>query len=174
MNAKAPAKGARGGHPRTVPYSKMSSKGRTELQIRLSRAKSVKEAAGDIHFCVFPQKTSENAEKPFFSSNLFEIFRKCPNASKRIQMHPNASERIRMHSNRSEQVRANPKTSKTRENLEKFAKNSQKFSRTLVFGIFSSLAVAAAAQVRVAAAQARVVAQVHSSNRSSGLQLQPD
>ena len=99
-----PANGARGGHPRTVPYSKMSSKGRTELQISLSRAKNVEEAAGDIRFCVFPQKTGENAEKQIFSSKIFEIFRKCPNASERIQVHPNASERIRMHPNRSEQV----------------------------------------------------------------------
>ena len=47
-----------------VPYSKMSSKGRTELQISLSRAKNVEDAAGDIRFCAFPQKTDENAEKP--------------------------------------------------------------------------------------------------------------
>ena len=134
MNAKVarsgllePANGARGGHPRTVPYSKMSSKGRTELQISLSRAKNVEEAAGDIHFCVFPQKTGENAEKTIFSSNFFEIFRKCPNASERIQMHPNASERIRMHPNRSEQVRASPKTSK---NLRKPRKNSRKLRKT--------------------------------------------
>ena len=61
-----PANSARRGHPRTVPYAKMSSKGRTELQISLSRAKNVEEAAGDIRFCVFPQKTSENAEKSIF------------------------------------------------------------------------------------------------------------
>ena len=49
----------------------MSSKGLTELQISVSRAKNVKEAAGDIRFCVFPQKTSENAEKQnLLKSNL--------------------------------------------------------------------------------------------------------
>ena len=51
-----PANGARGGHPRTVPYSKMSSKCRTGLQIILSRAKNVEKAAGDVRFPVFPQK----------------------------------------------------------------------------------------------------------------------
>ena len=100
-----PANGARGGHPRTVPYPKMGSKGRTELQISRSRAKNVEEAAGDIRFCVFPPKTGENAEKPIFSSKIFEIFRKCPNAPERIQMHPDASERIRTGPNRSKQLR---------------------------------------------------------------------
>ena len=104
----------------------MSSKGRTELQISLSRAKNVEEAAGDIRFCVFPEKIGENAEKLIFSSKFFEIFRKCPNASERIQMHPNASERIRMHPNRSEQVRASPKTSK---NLRKLGTIREKLFR---------------------------------------------
>ena len=45
----------------------MSSKGRTELQISLSRAKNVEEAAGGVRFFVFPQKTEENTEKQFFS-----------------------------------------------------------------------------------------------------------
>ena len=49
----------------------MSSKGRTELQISLSRAKNVEEAAGDIRFCVFPQKTGENAEKLIFPLKKF-------------------------------------------------------------------------------------------------------
>ena len=44
----------------------MSSKGRTELQISLSGAKNVKEAAGDARFCVAPQKTCENIKKPIF------------------------------------------------------------------------------------------------------------
>ena len=57
--------------------------------------------------------------KPTFSSKIFEIFRKCPNASERIQVHPNASEWIRTGPNRSEQAR---KPRKTRENLENFAK----------------------------------------------------
>ena len=49
------ANGARRGYLRTVPHAKMSSKGRTELKISLSRAKNVKEAAGDVRFCIFPQ-----------------------------------------------------------------------------------------------------------------------
>ena len=61
-----PANNARGGHPRMVTHPKMSSKGRTELQISLSRAKNAEEAAGDVRFRVAPQKTSENAEKPIF------------------------------------------------------------------------------------------------------------
>ena len=35
-----PANSARRGHPRTVPHAKMSSKGRTELKISLSRSKN--------------------------------------------------------------------------------------------------------------------------------------
>ena len=111
----------------------MSSKGRTELQISLSRAKNVEEAAGDLRFCVFPQKTGENAEKTIFSSKISEIFRKCPNASERIQMHPNASERIRMDPNRSEQVR---KLQKTCENIENIAKISQKIRENFREGLF--------------------------------------
>ena len=57
---------ARGGHPRTVPHAKMSSKGHTELQISLSRAKIDEEVAGDVRFCVAPQKTGENLKKTFF------------------------------------------------------------------------------------------------------------
>ena len=60
------ANSARGGHPRTVPHPKMSSKGRTELQISLSRAKNAEEVAGDISFRIAPQKTRESAEKPIF------------------------------------------------------------------------------------------------------------
>ena len=44
----------------------MSSKGRTELQISLSRAKIDEEVAGDVRFCVAPQKTGENVKKQFF------------------------------------------------------------------------------------------------------------
>ena len=106
----------------------MSSKGRTELKISLSRAKNVKEAAGDVHFCVFPQKTSKNAKKLVFSSKFSEIFRTCPNASGRIRMHPNASECIRAHPNRSQQVRASPKTSK---NLRKHRKTCENFAKIL-------------------------------------------
>ena len=61
------ANGARGGHPGTVPYYKMSPKGRTELQISLSRAKNIEEAAGDVRFCARPQEISENAKKTIFS-----------------------------------------------------------------------------------------------------------
>ena len=52
------------GHPRTVPYPKMSSTGRTELQMSLSGAKNVKEAAGDVRFGAAPPKSVENDEKP--------------------------------------------------------------------------------------------------------------
>ena len=54
------ANSARRGHPRTVPYAKMSSKGRTELQKSLSRAKNCEEVAGDVRFCVAPQKLHKN------------------------------------------------------------------------------------------------------------------
>ena len=75
--AQVPANGARGGHPRTVPHAKMSSEGRTELQISLSGAKNVKEAAGDARFCVAPQKTCENIKKPiFFSKKNRKKFKK--------------------------------------------------------------------------------------------------
>ena len=115
-----PANGARGGHPSTVPYSKMSSKGHTELQISQSRAKKAEEAAGDIRFCVVPQKMGENAEKLMFLSKQFEIFRNCPNASEHIQMHPNLSERIWTGPGRYEQVQKLQKTKK------KLAKTSKK------------------------------------------------
>ena len=114
----------------------MSSRGRTELKICLSRAKNVNEAAGDVRFCVCPQKTSKNVKKRIFSYKISEIFRTCPNASGRIRMHPNASECIRAHPSRSQQVRASPKTSKNwrkrRKTCEKLAKFSRKFSRSLV------------------------------------------
>ena len=111
-----PANSARRGHPRTVPYAKMSSKGRTELQISLSRAKTCKEVAGDGRFCVAPQKPHKNCKKLNFSIKIFRFFRISPNASKCIRTHPDASERIRTHPNRSGQVRASPKSSK---NLQK-------------------------------------------------------
>ena len=62
---------ARGGHPRTVPHAKMSSKGHTELQISLSRAKIDEEVAGDVRFCVAPQKTGENIKKHLFVAKNF-------------------------------------------------------------------------------------------------------
>ena len=56
-----------------VPYSKMSSKGRTELQLSQSRAKFDEEVAGDVRFCVDPQKTGENVKKTLiFSKNVRE------------------------------------------------------------------------------------------------------
>ena len=116
------ANGARGGHPRTAPYSKMSSKGHTELQISLSRATQVEEAAGDIRFRVCLQKKSKNAEKSIFSSKFskfFESVRTHPNASRCICIHPNASRCIRTGPNKSEQVR---KPRKTRENHQRFGK----------------------------------------------------
>ena len=66
-----PANGARGGHPRTVPYSKMISKGRTELQLSQSRAKFDDEVAGDVRFCVAPQKSVENIKKPISFRKIF-------------------------------------------------------------------------------------------------------
>ena len=49
----------------------MSSKGRTELRKSLSGAKNAEEAAGDVRFCVAPQKMDENLEKPIFWSDFF-------------------------------------------------------------------------------------------------------
>ncbi len=90
MNTQVPANGARGGHPRTVPHPKMSSKGRTELQISLSGAKNAEEVAGDVQKFVAPQKTGKNIEKlheifDFFFKKLFVIF-----FSESIRMYPNA------------------------------------------------------------------------------------
>ena len=39
----------------------MCLQGSYRAHISLSRAKNVEEAAGDIRFCAFPQKTGENA-----------------------------------------------------------------------------------------------------------------
>ena len=101
----------------------MSSKGRTELQISLSRAKNCEEVAGDVRFCVAPQKLHKNYKTLKFSTDFSDFFRTRPNASKPIQMHPSASERIRVGPGRSEQVR-NLQT--TCENFEKLAKTSRK------------------------------------------------
>ena len=123
----------------------MSSKGRTQLQISLSRTKNVEEAAGDICFCVFPQKTNKHTEKSMFSSKLFSNF---PKVSKRIRTHPDASECIRMHPNASGCIRTGPNRSeqvrKLQKNLRKprkhykkirenFAKKFANACRTLVF-----------------------------------------
>ena len=104
----------------------MSSKGRTELQISLSRAKNVEEAAGDIRFCVFPQKTGENTKKPIFSSKFSESVRTHPNASRCIRMHPNASECIRTGPSKTKNFKKLAKTSKNfAEKPKIFAKPSK-------------------------------------------------
>ena len=108
----------------------MSSKGRTELQISLSRAKNVEEAAGDIRFCVFAEKTGESAEKQFFSTKKLESFRKYPNASERIHMHPNVYECVQTGPNGSKQVRTRPKTSKNLRKLRKTCENFENKSET--------------------------------------------
>ena len=113
----------------------MSSKGRTELQISLSRAKNCEEVAGDVRFCVAPQKLHKNCEKLNFTIDFFRTF---PNASKCIETHPDASQRIRTHPSRSGQVRASPKSSnnlrKLRKTCEFFAKISRKLSpRTSIY-----------------------------------------
>ena len=75
-----------------------SSKGRTELQINVSRAKICEEVAGDVRFCVALQKTGKNIEKLHeifekqkktrFSKKIYGIF--LPKASECVQMYPNA------------------------------------------------------------------------------------
>ena len=75
----------------------MSSKGRIELQIGVSGAEIREEPAGDVRFCVAPQKPIKNSEKLI----LRPIF---PKFSKRVRVLPNASRRIRMLPNRFEQV----------------------------------------------------------------------
>ena len=111
----------------------MSSKGRTELQISLSRAKNVEEAAGDIRFCVFPEKIGENAEKLIF---FVKKIRNFPKVSERIRTHPDASECIRTHPNASEQVRTGPSKSENLEKLAKTSKNLRKLSQRLVQDVF--------------------------------------
>ena len=121
INAQVPANGARGGHPRTVPHPKMSSKGRTELQISLSGAKNAEEVAGDVQKFVAPQKTGKNIEK------LHEIFEKIKKhfflmfceffLAESIRMYPNVSECVKTGPNRPENVE------KLRENVEKLRKN---------------------------------------------------
>ena len=100
-----PANSARRGHPRTVPHPKMSSKGRTELQLRLSGAKNAKEVTGNVLFSLAPQKVHENAKNTIFEWS-FRKFRKFPNVSERIRMLPNMSERVQTGPNGSKQVRA--------------------------------------------------------------------
>ena len=61
-----------------VPYPKMSPKGRTALQISPRGVKNAEEVAGDVRFCVAPQKMSENTKKQFFDRTFFaeKIFRR--------------------------------------------------------------------------------------------------
>ena len=105
-----PANRARGGHPRTAHYAKMSSKGRIELQIGVSGAEIREEPAGDVRFCVAPQKPIKNSEKLILRPIFSEIFQMRPSASERIQTHPNPPERIRTDPGRSQQLRKPKKT----------------------------------------------------------------
>ena len=111
---------ARGGHPRTAHYAKMSSKGRIELQMGVSGAEIREKPAGDVRFCVAPQKPIKNSEKLIFRS-IFQKF------SERVRVLPNASSRIQTHLNASEQVRAGPSNS---ENLKKLTKTCEKLAKT--------------------------------------------
>ena len=115
-----------GGHPRTAHYAKMSSKGRIELQIGVSGAEIRVEPAGDVRFCVAPQKPIKNSEKLIFRP-IFQKFservRTLPNASRRVQTHPNASEQVQAGPSNSNHFK---KLAKTCENFEKFAKISRK------------------------------------------------
>ena len=103
----------RGGHPRTAHYAKMSSKGRIELQIGVSGAEICEEPAGDVRFCVAPQKPIKNSEKLIFRPifpKFSERVRVLPNASRRIQTHPNASEQVQAGQSKSENFKKSPKT----------------------------------------------------------------
>ena len=85
----------------------MSSKGRIELQISLSRAKNCEEVAGDVRFCVAPQKPRKNQEKLIFALkflNFFESVRMHPNVSRCVRTHPNASEQVRAGQSKSENI----------------------------------------------------------------------
>ena len=82
-----PANRARGGHPRTAHYAKMSSKGRIELQMGVSGAEIHEKPDGDVRFCVVPQKPIKNCEKLIFCL----IF---PKFSERVQTLPNASRHV--------------------------------------------------------------------------------
>ena len=111
----------------------MSSKGRIDLQIGVSGAEIRVEPAGDVRFCVAPQKPIKNNEKLIFRP-IFQKFservRVLPNASRRIQTHPNASEQVQAGPSNSENLK---KLAKTSEKFENFAKNSKK-NRKGLFG----------------------------------------
>ena len=91
--------------------------------------------AGDVRFCVVPQKNNSKLRKTNFSMDFSQIFRTRPNASECIQMHPSPSERIRTGPGRSQQLRKPQKTCKNlRKTCENFAKNFEKnFAKPLVF-----------------------------------------
>ena len=99
----------------------MSSKGRAELQIRLSRAENCEEVAGDVRFCVAPQKPHKNWKKLSFWIDFSEFFRTRPNASERIQMHPSASEQAQAGQSKAEI-------------FEKLAKTSRKLAPVVLRG----------------------------------------
>ena len=100
----------------------MSSKGRIELQMGVSGAEIREKPAGDVRFCVVPQKPIKNCEKLIFQP-IFPKFSECvrvlPNASRRIQTHPNASEQVQAGPSNSKNFK---KLAKTCENIENFAK----------------------------------------------------
>ena len=123
----------------TVPYSKMSSKGRIELQMDLSGAEIREKPTGDVRFCVVPQKPIKNCEKLIFRPIFAEIFRTRPNASERIQTHPKPSERIRTGPGRTQQLRKPQKTCENlRKTCENFANHFEKiFAKPLVHPILS-------------------------------------
>ena len=97
----------------------MSSKGRIELQMGVSGAEIREKPAGDVRFCVVPQKPIKNCEKLIFRP----IF---PKFSERVRTLPNASRRIQTHLNASEQVRAGPSNSENLKKLAKTCENSRK------------------------------------------------
>ena len=90
----------------------MSSKGRIELQMGASGAEIREKPAGDVRFCVAPQKPIKNNGKLIFRP-IFQKF------SERVRVLPNASRRVQTHPNASEQVQAGPSKCK---NFKKLAK----------------------------------------------------
>ena len=83
-----------------VPYSKMSSKGRFELQINASGAKFARNV---LETTIFLKKITKNCEKVKVRSTFPKWFQ-C------FQMNPNASRSIRTSPGRSKQVRKYQKT----------------------------------------------------------------
>ena len=73
------------------------------------------------------KKTLKTTPSTRFSINFSEIFRKCLDASERIQMHPSASERVQTGPRRSEQA---PKRKKTCKNLRKLVNKLANLAKT--------------------------------------------